>query len=126
MEEGFSPTDEDEAEWGACDGNEAAVRVAYYLADTAFIYPITPSSPMGEARPSATTQERHFLSVSSARWLVHAAVSLTQQCMWVLAVPLQLADAWSSEGKVRTTLCLGFVATRAKLIRWVGSCTHCR
>eukprot|EP00435_Cladocopium_sp_Y103_P002336 s4118_g1.t1 len=33
----------------ACiDGNQAAAHVAYALSDCAFIYPITPSSPMGE------------------------------------------------------------------------------
>lgn len=33
----------------ACiDGNQAAAHVAYALSDIAFIYPITPSSPMGE------------------------------------------------------------------------------
>jgi pyruvate-ferredoxin/flavodoxin oxidoreductase len=30
------------------DGNEAAARVAYHLSDVIAIYPITPSSPMGE------------------------------------------------------------------------------
>lgn len=33
----------------ACiDGNQAAAHVAYAFSDCAFIYPITPSSPMGE------------------------------------------------------------------------------
>jgi pyruvate-ferredoxin/flavodoxin oxidoreductase len=31
------------------DGNEAAARVAYKLSEICAIYPITPSSPMGEA-----------------------------------------------------------------------------
>jgi hypothetical protein len=66
LEEGFSSTDEDELEWGAMDGNEAAVRVAYYLADTAFIYPITPSSPMGEARPAPKHLQQNPLPVSWA------------------------------------------------------------
>jgi pyruvate-ferredoxin/flavodoxin oxidoreductase len=30
------------------DGNTAAASMAYMLSDTAFIYPITPSSPMAE------------------------------------------------------------------------------
>ena len=30
------------------DGNTATAHVAYALSDTAVIYPITPSSPMGE------------------------------------------------------------------------------
>ena len=33
----------------ALDGNEAAARVAYALSEVIAIYPITPSSPMGEA-----------------------------------------------------------------------------
>ena len=32
------------------DGNEAAASVAYRLNEVIAIYPITPSSPMGEAR----------------------------------------------------------------------------
>src|SRR5262249_27740284 len=32
----------------AIDGNEAAARVAYALSEVVAIYPITPSSPMGE------------------------------------------------------------------------------
>ena len=34
--------------WKTLDGNAAAVDVAYRLTDVAAIYPITPSSPMGE------------------------------------------------------------------------------
>ncbi len=34
--------------WESIDGNEAAARVAYALAETIAIYPITPASPMGE------------------------------------------------------------------------------
>ena len=30
------------------DGCEAAVNIAYALSDTTFIYPITPSTPLGE------------------------------------------------------------------------------
>ncbi|RPI27878.1 MAG: hypothetical protein EHM52_05475, partial [Actinomycetota bacterium] len=36
-------------EWTCIDGNEAAARVAYALTEVLPIYPITPSSPMGEA-----------------------------------------------------------------------------
>jgi pyruvate/2-oxoacid:ferredoxin oxidoreductase alpha subunit len=44
----------DESEdWACVDGNEACSRVAYFLSETAFIYPITPSSPMGEVRNRA-------------------------------------------------------------------------
>ncbi len=35
--------------WTCIDGNEAAARVAYALSEVIAIYPITPSSPMGEA-----------------------------------------------------------------------------
>jgi pyruvate-ferredoxin/flavodoxin oxidoreductase len=35
--------------WTCIDGNEAAARVAYALSEIMAIYPITPSSPMGEA-----------------------------------------------------------------------------
>ena len=34
--------------WITVDGNEAAVRIAYHLSDVIAIYPITPSSTMGE------------------------------------------------------------------------------
>ena len=34
--------------WVCVDGNEAAARVAYKLSDVIAIYPITPSSTMGE------------------------------------------------------------------------------
>src|SRR3954463_12523452 len=34
--------------WITVDGNEAAARVAYHLSDIIAIYPITPSSTMGE------------------------------------------------------------------------------
>lgn len=33
----------------AVDGNEATANIAYALSDVTFIYPITPSTPMGEA-----------------------------------------------------------------------------
>ena len=36
-------------QWTSIDGNEAAARVAYALSEVLAIYPITPSSPMGEA-----------------------------------------------------------------------------
>ena len=37
-----------EPAWICVDGNEAAARVAYALSEVIAIYPITPSSPMGE------------------------------------------------------------------------------
>ncbi|MFA4964429.1 MAG: pyruvate:ferredoxin (flavodoxin) oxidoreductase [Thermoleophilia bacterium] len=36
-------------QWTCIDGNEAAARVAYALSEVVAIYPITPSSPMGES-----------------------------------------------------------------------------
>ena len=36
-------------QWTCIDGNEAASRIAYALSEVLAIYPITPSSPMGEA-----------------------------------------------------------------------------
>ncbi|QGG95667.1 pyruvate:ferredoxin (flavodoxin) oxidoreductase [Actinomarinicola tropica] len=35
-------------QWKCLDGNEAAARVAYALSEVIALYPITPSSPMGE------------------------------------------------------------------------------
>jgi len=40
------------------DGNTAAAHIAYALSDTASIYPITPSSPMGELADEWSTQNR--------------------------------------------------------------------
>ncbi|TVM12872.1 hypothetical protein DPQ33_18445, partial [Oceanidesulfovibrio indonesiensis] len=40
------------------DGNTAAAHVAYALSDTAAIYPITPSSPMGEIADEWASQGR--------------------------------------------------------------------
>ena len=31
-----------------CDGNQAAAHISYMFSEVAAIYPITPSSPMGE------------------------------------------------------------------------------
>ena len=36
-------------QWTCIDGNEAAARVAYALSEVLAVYPITPSTPMGEA-----------------------------------------------------------------------------
>src|SRR5215472_6178485 len=35
--------------WATIEGNDAAVSVAYRLSEVIAIYPITPSTPMGEA-----------------------------------------------------------------------------
>jgi pyruvate-ferredoxin/flavodoxin oxidoreductase len=40
------------------DGNEAAASVAYRLSDVIAIYPITPSSPMGELSDEWAVQRR--------------------------------------------------------------------
>lgn len=40
------------------DGNEAAARVAYALSETIALYPITPSSPMGELSDAWSAQGR--------------------------------------------------------------------
>lgn len=39
------------------DGNQAASYVAYHMSDTSFIYPITPSSPMGEYADEMSTHK---------------------------------------------------------------------
>ena len=43
------------------DGNEAAVSVAYRLNEVCCIYPITPSSPMGELAEQWTEEGRENL-----------------------------------------------------------------
>jgi pyruvate-ferredoxin/flavodoxin oxidoreductase len=47
-----------ETEWDTIDGNEAAVRVAYRLSDVMAIYPITPSTPMGETADAWSAAQR--------------------------------------------------------------------
>ena len=42
----------------ACDGNEAAAASAYNVSETAIIFPITPSSPMGEHCDAWSVQGR--------------------------------------------------------------------
>ena len=42
----------------ACDGNEAAAASAYNVSETAIIFPITPSSPMGEHCDNWSVQGR--------------------------------------------------------------------
>src|SRR6202795_5250340 len=46
------------APWVTLDGNEAAARVAYQLSDVIAIYPITPSSTMGEWADQWAAQRR--------------------------------------------------------------------
>ncbi|GAB4822569.1 hypothetical protein N2152v2_009615 [Parachlorella kessleri] len=43
------------------DGNEATARIAYAMSDTCFVYPITPSTPMGEAADQWSTDGRKNL-----------------------------------------------------------------
>ncbi|QDU71084.1 pyruvate:ferredoxin (flavodoxin) oxidoreductase [Mucisphaera calidilacus] len=45
-------------QWKTMDGNEAVASVAYRLTELAAIYPITPSSPMGEFYEEWSTQDR--------------------------------------------------------------------
>ena len=47
-----------EKQFATLDGNEAVARVAYRLSETIAIYPITPSSPMGEWADSWATAGR--------------------------------------------------------------------
>ena len=42
----------------ACDGNEAAATSAYNVSEAALIFPITPSSPMGEHCDTWSVQGR--------------------------------------------------------------------
>ena len=44
--------------WKSVDGNTAAAHVAYAFSDVAAIYPITPSSPMGEVVDAWAAQGR--------------------------------------------------------------------
>jgi pyruvate-ferredoxin/flavodoxin oxidoreductase len=44
-----------------CDGNTAAANIAYAFSEVAAIYPITPSSPMGELADQWSAQERKNL-----------------------------------------------------------------
>ena len=44
--------------WKSIDGNTAAAHIAYAFSDVAAIYPITPSSPMGEMIDAWSSQGR--------------------------------------------------------------------
>lgn len=44
--------------YGPLDGNEATARVAYAVSDVAFIYPITPATPMGEFVDQWSSEQR--------------------------------------------------------------------
>lgn len=65
------------------DGNEAAANMAYAVSDVSFIYPITPSTPMGEyffaagaarakhAWPAAVVAAGILLGRVLASWVSH-------------------------------------------------------
>ena len=51
------------------DGNEAVAYVAYHVSEVAAIYPITPSSPMGESSDAwARSEERRVGKECRSRW----------------------------------------------------------
>jgi len=50
--------DGEQKNWKSIDGNTAAAHVAYAFSDVAAIYPITPSSPMGEMADKWSVQGR--------------------------------------------------------------------
>lgn len=54
-------TESNNEEWKSIDGNTAAAHVAYAFSDVAAIYPITPSSPMGEMVDAWAAQGRKNL-----------------------------------------------------------------
>src|SRR4051812_21706706 len=58
--------------WITVDGNEAAARVAYHLSEVIAIYPITPSSTMGELSDAWTSGGRRN------RWNAFPAVAEMQ------------------------------------------------
>lgn len=45
----------------ALDGNEATANIAYAMSDVCFIYPITPSTPMGESADAWAAEGRKNL-----------------------------------------------------------------
>jgi len=54
-------TESKKEEWKSIDGNTAAAHIAYAFSDVAAIYPITPSSPMGEMVDAWAAQGRKNL-----------------------------------------------------------------
>ena len=47
-----------EKKFTTCDGNTAAANIAYAFSEVAVIYPITPSSPMGELADAWSANNR--------------------------------------------------------------------
>lgn len=77
--------------WKSVDGNTAAAHVAYAFSDVAAIYPITPSSPMGELIDAWSAQGRKNIfgqqvrvaelqSEGGAAGAVHGALSAGAFC----------------------------------------------
>ena len=75
-----------ESSWATVDGNEAVARVAHALSEVIAIYPITPSSSMGELAADWSDQQRKNLwgdvpsvvemqSEGGAAGAVHGALS---------------------------------------------------
>ncbi len=58
VKEKSTKKNEKKMNWKSMDGNTAAAHVAYALSDVAAIYPITPSSPMGEMADAWSAQGR--------------------------------------------------------------------
>ena len=52
---------EGQLDWITVDGNEAAAAVAHRLSEVIAIYPITPSSPMGELADAWSSRGRRNL-----------------------------------------------------------------
>ncbi|RLF23762.1 MAG: pyruvate:ferredoxin (flavodoxin) oxidoreductase, partial [Thermoplasmata archaeon] len=77
--------------WKSVDGNTAAAHIAYAFSDVAAIYPITPSSPMGELIDAWSAQGRKNIfgqqvkvaelqSEGGAAGAVHGALSAGAFC----------------------------------------------
>ncbi|MFW6120790.1 MAG: pyruvate:ferredoxin (flavodoxin) oxidoreductase [Petrotogales bacterium] len=84
-------SDTEQKNWGSVDGNTAAAHIAYAFSDVAAIYPITPSSPMGEMIDAWSAQGRKNIfgqqvkvqemqSEGGAAGAVHGALSTGALC----------------------------------------------
>ena len=62
----------------AIDGNEAAADSAYNVSDAAILYPISPSSPMGEHADAWAVKGRKNIFGNTLRSL---------RCRWVVVFP---------------------------------------
>ena len=75
------------------DGNEAAAAVAYRLNEVIAIYPITPSSPMGEWSDQWNSERKQniwepFPTLSRCRAKAAPPARSTARCRPVLSAPL--------------------------------------